>query len=42
MIQDTTGALFTRKQDVGNRVFLSFVQISSSGDDDWKERRMFL
>lgn len=41
--QDTTGALFTRKQDVGNHVtvFLSFMQISSSRDYDREERRNF-
>lgn len=41
--QDTTGALFTRKQDVGNHVtvFLNFMQISSSWDNDWEQRRKF-
>lgn len=41
--QDTTGALFTRKQDVGNRVavFSSSMQTSSSWGDDWAENRIF-
>lgn len=42
--QDTTGALFTRKQDVGNRVtvFSSSMQTSSSWDDDWAEDRIII
>lgn len=43
MNQDTTGALFTRKQDVGNHVtvFLSFRQTLSSSDDGWQKRKIF-